>query len=321
MQKGDKMIRDIIFLIIGFILLIKGADLFVEGSSSVAKLLKVPTIIIGLTIVAMGTSAPEAAVSISAALKGQNAIAIANVIGSNIFNLLVVGGVCAVITPIIVKKSIIKREYPFSIIISILLLFFISDFIFGNNNITLGRFEGLILLVLFILFLIYMVVSAIKNREELDGDFIVLSPIKSVLYILLGLVGVIYGGDVVVDSASSIASSLGLSANLIGLTIIALGTSLPELVTSIVAARKGDSDMALGNIIGSNIFNILLILGMASFIHPIAVSMESVFDLIMLCIVSIITYFFCISKDKISKKEGFVMIFMYLIYMIYIINR
>ncbi|EDS72124.1 K+-dependent Na+/Ca+ exchanger family protein [Anaerofustis stercorihominis DSM 17244] len=321
MQKGDKMIRDIIFLIIGFILLIKGADLFVEGSSSVAKLLKVPTIIIGLTIVAMGTSAPEAAVSISAALKGQNAIAIANVVGSNIFNLLIVGGVCAVITPIIVKKSIIKREYPFSIIISILLLFFISDFIFGNNNITLGRLEGLILLVLFVLFIIYMVVSAIKNREELDEDFIVLSPTKSILYILLGLLGVIYGGDAVVDSASSIASSLGLSANLIGLTIIALGTSLPELVTSIVAARKGDSDMALGNIIGSNIFNILLILGMASFIHPIAVSMESVFDLIILCIVSIITYFFCISKDKISKKEGFVMILMYLIYMIYIINR
>jgi len=315
------MITDIILLIVGFILLIKGADIFVDGSSSVAKILKVPTIIIGLTIVAMGTSAPEAAVSISAAIKGENAIAIANVVGSNIFNLLVVGGMCAVITPIIVKKSLIKGEYPFSIIISIILLFFISDFLFGKSSITLGRIEGIMLVALFILFLLYMVISAIKNREGLDEDFIMMSPIKSILYIVLGLIGVIFGGDIVVDSASSIATTMGLSQNLIGLTIIALGTSLPELVTSVVAARKGDSDMALGNIIGSNIFNILLILGVASAIHPIAVTMESVFDLIILCIVSIITYFFCISKEKISRKEGIFMLIMYTIYMVYICIR
>lgn len=315
------MIKDFIILFLGFLFLIKGADFLVDGASSIAKLLKVPTIIIGLTIVAMGTSAPEAAVSISAAIKGENAIAIANVIGSNIFNLLIVGGVCALITPIRVKKSLIKGEYPFSILISILLLFFISDFIFGKDIITLGKIEGIVLLILFVLFLIYMIISAIKNKETLEEDFKTLSPLMSILYIIIGLIGVIWGGDMVVDGASSIAAAMGLSANLIGLTIIALGTSLPELVTSMVAAKKGDSDMALGNIIGSNIFNILLILGMASAIQPIVVTMESVIDLIVLCIVSIITYFFCISKTDINKKEGFIMIVMYIIYMTYICIR
>lgn len=315
------MIFNIILLLIGFILLIKGADLFVEGSSSIAKILKVPTMIIGLTIVAMGTSAPEAAVSITASLKGQNAIAISNVIGSNIFNLLVVGGVCAMIKPLHVKLSLLKKEFPFSIISGVLVLFICSDFLFGKKTLAIGRLDGIILLVLFIMFLIWMVISALKSRDELEEEIPNLSAMKSIIFIVIGLAGVIFGGDLVVDSATYIALALGLSQTLIGLTIIALGTSLPELVTSVVAAKKGESDMALGNIIGSNIFNLLLILGLAGSICPIGVTLESIYDLLLLSIFNIITFLFCTKSRDITKKEGFFMVILYAVYMVYICIR
>ena len=227
---------DFLLLLVGFVLLIKGADYFVEGSSSLAKIMKIPAVIIGLTIVAMGTSAPEASVSINAALAGNNDIAISNVIGSNIFNGMVVVGVCAIMQKFAVNLEIAKRDLPINILISILLCFMIAD---GN----LSRLEGIILLIGMVIFIGLMVMSALKNREEGD-DIKTLSLPLSLVYIVGGLIAVVFGGDLVVDSATAIATMFGLSQNFIGLTIVAVGTSLPELVTSIVATRKGESGYA-----------------------------------------------------------------------------
>ena len=242
-----------LLLLIGFVLLIKGADFFVEGSSSLAKILKVPSVIIGLTIVAMGTSAPEASVSINAALSGSNDIAISNVVGSNIFNGLVVVGICAFIAGFSTNRDILKRDMPVNIIITAILCFMFID---GR----LSRIEGIILLAGMAAYITCMIISALKNREEAEDCKIRPLP-KSLLYIAGCLIAVIFGGNLVVDKACIIAANFGVSQNFIGLTIVAIGTSLPELVTSIVATRKGDSGLALGNAIGSNIFNILFILG------------------------------------------------------------
>lgn len=304
-----------VLLLIGFVLLIKGADYFVEGSSSVAKLLKVPSVIIGLTIVAMGTSAPEAAVSITAGLNGSNAIALGNVIGSNIFNLLMVLGICSLFHPVPVEKSFIKRDFPMAIGSALLLLFF------GYTGGEISRVEGLILLALFIGFLGLMVVSALKNREEAEEEIKVLSPIMSLIYIVGGLVAVVFGGDMVVDSATAIAQSLGLSENFIALTIVAMGTSLPELVTSVVAAKKGEVGLAVGNVVGSNIFNILLILGMSCSLTPIAVAMESIIDIIVCIAVHAVMYVFCITGDKIKRWEGIIAVGIYFAYMISLFMR
>ena len=239
-----------VWLVVGFVLLIKGADFLVEGSSAVAKLLKIPAVVIGLTIVAMGTSAPEAAVSITAGLAGNNDIAIGNIIGSNIFNLLVVVGVCAVMKGVATDKDILKRDMPVNIGISALLLLFLMD-------LKITRIEGIILLILFVVYMIIVVGEGVKNRTEQEEEVKSLSPLISIVYILGGLAAVVFGGNLVVDNASEIARNFGLSQNLIGLTIVAVGTSLPELVTSIVATRKGESGLALGNAVGSCIFNIL----------------------------------------------------------------
>ncbi|MDD6183025.1 MAG: calcium/sodium antiporter, partial [Lachnospiraceae bacterium] len=225
-----------VLLIVGFLLLIKGADFFVEGSAAVAKKLRVPTMIIGLTIVAMGTSAPECAVSIAASIKGSNAMAISNVVGSNIFNLMVVSGFCALFTPLIVHAKTLKQEFPFSILAAIVML------IAGFIGMTLGRIDGVILLVLFAFFLAWMVKSALKaraNAEDIEEENVKdLGNLQCLLYIIGGIIAIVIGGDLVVDSATEIARTFGLSENLIGLTIVAFGTSLPELVTSAVAAKK-----------------------------------------------------------------------------------
>lgn len=304
-----------VLLLLGFVLLIKGADFFVEGSSSVAKLLKVPSVIIGLTIVAMGTSAPEAAVSITAGLNGSNAIALGNVIGSNIFNLLMVLGICSLFHPVPVEKSFVKRDFPMAIGSAVLLL------IFGYAGGSISRVEGVILLALFIAFLATMVVSALKNREEAEEEIKVLSPLMSIVYIVGGLVAVIFGGDLVVDSATAIAQSLGLSENFIALTIVAMGTSLPELVTSVIAAKKGEVGLAVGNVVGSNLFNILLILGMSCSLTPIAVAMESIIDIIVCIGVHIVMYIFCISGKEINRMEGIVAVAIYFAYMISLFMR
>ena len=277
-----------ILLIIGFFFLIKGADLFVDGAASIARKFNIPSMIIGLTIVAMGTSAPEAAVSITSSLSGQNDMSVANVVGSNFFNILVVLGVSSLISKLPVQKNTIKKDTPFLLIVSGLLL------VFGINK-YISRIEGLILLIVFVYFL-YSTVKMAKSATNLDSssdneialaesDTTTQTPIlKTVILSVIGILGIVIGGDMVVDSATSIATLFGMSANLVGLTIVAIGTSLPEFVTSIVAIKKGETEIAIGNVIGSNIFNILLVLGLATFISPITISTLALIDIIfMLC--------------------------------------
>ena len=270
-----------IFLLLGFFLLIKGADFFVEGSSSLARTLRIPSVIIGLTIVAMGTSAPEASVSINASFNGNNDIAISNILGSNIFNSLIVVGVCAVLSSFTIDRDIMKRDLPLNVIFSIVIAVMILDK-------QLSRMEGIILLIMMLIYLLHMIFSAFKQRYDEDVENMPLY--KSILYIIIGLMAVIMGGDLVVDYSCIIARELGLSQNFIGLTIVAIGTSLPELVTSIVATQKNESGLALGNAVGSNIFNIIFILGVSSLLSPIVVSIESVLDSFILIGVSIVLF-------------------------------
>lgn len=312
-----EILWSVVLLVIGFVLLIKGADFFVEGSSSVAKMLKVPSIIIGLTIVAMGTSLPECAVSITASMTNNNALAVSNAVGSNIFNLMVVCGVSALFTPLLVDKSTLKKEFPFSVLCAVLLG------VLGYMGMVLGRGDGLILLVVFVLFLIWMVRSALKARANAaDGEEYETLPVwKCIVFIVGGIIAIKFGGDFVVDGASSIAAKIGLSQNLIGLTIVACGTSLPELVTSVVAARKNELDMALGNVIGSNIFNILFVLGVAAAISPIAFIMENVIDIVILIAMSLLVWVFGWTKQRLDKKEGIIMLLIYVVYLVYICIR
>ena len=313
-----------VWLLVGFFLLIKGADLFVDGTSSIAKLLKVPSIIIGLTIVAMGTSAPEMAVSVGAAIKGQNDIVISNVLGSNIFNLLVVAGGCAVIKSLPVSIDLRKRDFPFSIGIAALLLFFcLNSLIIGGKGFTINRTEGIILFAGLMAYLGFLVYSAVKGRTGLPGDEEIktMSPLKSVFYTALGIAGIVVGGDLVVDSASDIAAAFGLSQTIIGLTILAVGTSLPELVTSLVATRKGENDLAMGNVIGSNIFNILGVLGLSAAVSPVKVSGFSVIYLSLFIGFCLIIYLVTYFRNKIERLPGILMVLTYLGYMTYAVMR
>lgn len=302
-----------VVLLIGFFLLIKGADFFVEGSSSLARILRIPSVIIGLTIVAMGTSAPEASVSINAALVRSNDIAISNVVGSNLFNGLVVVGVCAVLAAFQPNKDILKRDMPLNILVTILLCLMFLD---GH----LSRLDGLLLLSGMVLYLFLMVRSALKNKERADHLQTRSLP-RSLLYLVGGLTAVILGGDLVVDNACIIAAGWGVSQNFIGLTIIAIGTSLPELVTSITATRKGDSGLALGNAIGSNLFNILFILGMSALISPLMVLDESIIDCFLLAVSALLLYLFAKSKQQMSRLEGAVCILLYIGYTVYLFLR
>ncbi len=324
------ILLNVVLLLVGFVALIKGADFFVEGSAAVAKKLHVPGVIIGLTIVAMGTSAPELAVSISAGLTGSNEIAISNVIGSNIFNLIVVLGVCAVMAPVAVDKSIMKRDFPFSIAITLLLAVFISDMILtGKSVITdtqaraggISRWEALIFIILFAGYILITVRSAIKNRQTQQEEIEDMSGIKCAVYILGGIAAVVIGGQLVVNSAREIALFCGMSETLVGLTIVAIGTSLPELVTSIVASSKGQNGMAVGNVVGSNIFNILLILGVSSFIHPISAGMFSLIDICILLVMNVCVFIFATTGKKINRYEGAAMVLMYVAYTAYAIIR
>ncbi len=299
-----------VLLIVGFVLLIKGADFFVEGSSSLAQILKVPSVIIGLTIVAMGTSAPEASVSINAALAGSNDIAISNIVGSNIFNGLVVVGGCAFLSSFQTNSDILKRDMPLNILVTFILFLMFLD---GK----LSRTEGYILFAGMILYIASMIYHAIKNKEEENPEKILSLP-KSIFYIIAGLAAVIFGGDLVVDNACIIATNFGVSQNFIGLTIVAVGTSLPELVTSIVATKKGDSGLALGNAIGSNLFNILFILGFSAIISPLHVLNESIIDCVILLVSSVILFIFAKTKQQMSKIEGGICIVLYLTYIVYL---
>ena len=307
-----------LLLVAGFILLIKGADFFVDGSSGLAKRLRVPSMIIGLTVVAMGTSLPETAVSVTASIQGKNDLAISNAVGSNIFNLMIVCGVTAVITPLLIKKSTLKREFPFSIICAAALM------IFGLTGQEVNRIEGIILLLMFGGFLAYTIVSAKRARNSLDVEPAEekLMPMWMCLtFIVCGGAAIAFGGRMVVNSASEIARSFGISDNVIGMTIVALGTSLPELFTSIVAAKRGEVDIALGNVIGSNVFNILFVLGIATTISPISFMTANTVDCIALIAMSLITMIFCWTKLTLDRWEGAAMAAAYTAYIVYITFR
>lgn len=302
-----------ILLIVGFVLLIKGADLFVDGASSVAAKLKVPSLIIGLTVVSIGTSLPEAAVSVSASLSGNNSISLGNVIGSNIFNLLMVVGVSSAILPIVTDRDMLKRDMPINIGVTVLLGILLFD---GN----LSRLEALLLLLLLAAYMFLLIRSALKNRVEAE-ETKVLSWAKSIVFIVLGVAAIIGGGQLVVNSAKTIALALGMSETLVGLTVVAIGTSLPELVTSVVAARKGDSGIAMGNVIGSNLFNILFILGMAGVIKPLTADAAFFIDTGILLGISALMLLFAFTKRKISRVEGITCVLLYVAYTAYIIMR
>lgn len=302
-----------ILLIVGFVLLIKGADFFVDGSSSIARALKVPSIVIGLTLVSLGTSAPEAAVSITAGLAGNSDISLGNVIGSNIFNLLSVIGCAALFQAVPTQKAILKRDIPVSILSTIVLLVMML-----NGGIS--RPEGLILLAGLITYLIVLVKNALGNRTEENSEK-PLPVLLSIVYVVLGLAAVVLGGQLVVNNASIIAKHFGMSDTLVALTIVAIGTSLPELVTSVMAARKGDSGIALGNAIGSCIFNSLFIIGISSTLAPITVDMHLITDMILLIVIHIIIFIFCRTENKISRLEGAVLVAIYAGYTAYIIMR
>ncbi|MCR1847706.1 calcium/sodium antiporter [Paraclostridium sordellii] len=321
-----------LFLLLGFLFLVKGADYFVDGSSSIAKYFKVPPLIIGLTIVAFGTSAPEAAVSITASIQGQNGIALGNVIGSNIFNLLCVVGMSAFISTLPVKKSILLKEFPFLLLSSIVLFILCNDFVFQKSSISiLSSGDGLILLLFFIIFIYYLLGVALKSRKEtkIDYDDLVLSKdnssgseislSKALIMSIVGIIGIVLGGKLVVDCASDIAMTFGVSEKMIGLTIVSIGTSLPEFVTSVIAASKGESDIALGNVIGSNVFNILFILGLSSLISPIPVDPSLFFDIAIMILITIVTYLFSIRKKDVNKFESIILIAAYAIYMMLVV--
>ena len=307
-------VLNLILLLGGFFFLVKGADLFVDGSSSVAKIMKIPSVIIGLTIVSIGTSLPEAAVSITSSLQGSYDLSIANVVGSNMFNTLMVIGFSAIICPFLIDKMIMKRDFPICIGATVLLAFMLSDD-------TLSRIEAGALFVLFVSYIILLVVSALKSRQESEEEIKTLSLGKSLLYIVLGGAGIILGGQFTVNSATFFAAAFGMSELLIGLTIVAVGTSLPELVTSIVAAKKGESEIALGNVVGSNVFNILFILGMSGIVHPLSCDRGAFVDALLLIGICALMYILCKTKGRVSRIEGLVCVLLYVIYVAYAILR
>ena len=320
----------LLLLVAGFVLLIKGADFFVEGSSSVAKRFHVPAVIIGLTVVAMGTSLPETAVSVTASITNNNELAVSNAVGSNIFNLMVVIGFCAVMTPVMVGKDTIKRDIPFSAICAVMLLAFGICAVGDAQGMTLGHLDGVILLLFFagyIFVLIRRTLAAQKSGEAVDveggsdEEIKLLSIPKSLLFIVGGAAGIAIGGDLTVDTASRIAVEMGMSQTLVGLTIVSIGTSLPELVTSIVAARKNEIGMALGNALGSHVFNILMVLGIASAISPIEFLTENIIDIVILLVFTLIVWLFAATKQRLDRREGILMLLLYAAYAVYIIVR
>ena len=321
----------ILLLAVGFAFLVKGADFFVEGSSSIAKKLKVPPIIIGLTIVAMGTSLPETAVSVTASLVQNNELAVSNVVGSNIFNLMFVIGVCSILTPIMVQKATVVRDIPLSLGCALFLLVLGISGLGDKAGMTLGHADGVIFLIVFAGYIFTMVRSAMKARAagqkvEIEGveecdNMKELSYGKSILFLIVGAAAIAFGGDLTVDTASRIAIELGMSQTLVGLAIVSIGTSLPELVTSVVAARKNEVDMAVGNAVGSNIFNILMVLGISSAISPVALIRENIIDIVLLMVFSVMVWIFAGTRKKIERKEGIIMVVVYLVYCAYIIAR
>ncbi len=304
-----------ILLLIGFVLLIKGADFFVDGSSNLAKLFNVPSIIIGLTIVSLGTSLPEAAVSITASLSGSNDLALSNITGSNIFNLMVVVGVCAAIKPLAIQDALIKRDFPVTIASCILLIIFMLDK-------TISRVEGIIFLVACVAYILYLVFDARKSSMATAGDLAEdekPSILKSLIFLAIGIPAIIFGGDIVVKNAIIIAENFGMSETIIGLTIVAIGTSLPELTTSLVASKKGESGIALGNALGSCILNVLFIMGATATVSPVLVANSSFIHVGIMLLTTLLMYVFAFTGKTINRTEGFICVMIYIAYMVYLI--
>lgn len=311
-----EIIVQFLLLVVGFVMLMKGADWFVDGASKIADKFGIPHLVIGLTIVAFGTSAPEAAVSISAALKGSVDLAISNVVGSNILNVLVILGLASIIYPLAVKPSTIKIDIPFVFGISILLL------IFGVADGKIGRIEGIIFWILLAVDIVYMIKMAMKGQGE--GEEIAEADendtmVKLLALIIIGGVLIIWGSDITVDAATAIAQKFGMSERLIGLTIVAFGTSLPELVTSCVAAKKKETDIAVGNIVGSNLFNILFVLGTTAVITPIAYESAFIFDNVIAILVMAVLWLFVYKNKKLNRTGGIIMLAMYAAYFVKLI--
>ena len=310
-----------VLLVIGFAALVKGADFFVDGAASFARKLGISAAIVGLTIVAMGTSAPEAAVSITAGVQakffgvlGAADMAVGNILGSNLFNLLFILGVCMMIKPIPTSFCSLKRDFPWAMFSTILFIPMIMD---GK----LGLVEGIILVTLFIGYIGWMVFQSIKNRQVAEDDTKLMPISKSLILLVIGLGMIILGGQFVVNSATTIATEFGMDDTLIGLTICAIGTSLPELVTSVVASRKGESELAVGNVIGSNIFNLLFILGTTVTISPISVNADMMIDTIILLVATAVVMLFSFTKMQCDRKEGIIIFTAYIGYTVYIILR
>ncbi|MBQ8527921.1 MAG: calcium/sodium antiporter [Lachnospiraceae bacterium] len=308
-------LKSVVLIIVGFVLLIKGADFFVGGASGIAEKFKIPQMVIGLTIVAFGTSAPEAAISISAALQGTTGIAIGNALGSNLLNVLLILGLTACIVPLHIQKSSLKFDMPFNIVISVILL--AMGYFLGKLNLACG----IILWAMLIFFMVKLLRDAKKGMAEASEE----EPAQTknvftlILFTLGGLAAVVWGSDITVDNAKIIASLLGMSDRLIGLTIVAFGTSLPELITSVTAARKGNADIAVGNILGSNIFNVSFVLGTVALIAPIEFASAFLFDAV-LCIVSMVLLLvLCVKNQILSRKGGIIMLVCYAVYFVYLL--
>lgn len=310
------MFWDVVLLIVGMALLIKGADWFVDGASKIARAMKIPSLIIGLTLVSIGTSAPEFSVSVTAAIRGENDISFGNVIGSNIFNTFFVIGASALFTTLVVSKNMKKYDLP--ILIAIYLVLFLFAFAITPNIVS--RWEAIIIFLLTIAYTVFLIIRS-KNEEPVEEIENKTKWYMNVLFLALGLAGIIWGGDLVVDSASNIAKELGMSELLVGLTIVAVGTSLPELVTSMVAAKKGENDIAVGNAIGSCIFNVILILGVSGIILPVSVAWSSMLDVIVMLISGVTIIVMTLKSNKIEKTKGIILILMYIAYLTYIIIR
>ncbi len=313
----------ILLLIVGLLLLVKGADFFVDGSSSIAKRFNIPSMVIGLTLVAFGTSAPELAVSVSGSLNKANGIVFGNVVGSNIVNMLFILGISAFITPIRIKLKTIFNEMPFAILTTVALMLMSMDgLINGDSQSLISRAEGWILILFFLIYLYSMVEIAILGKEEYPDGEIISRPLgKSILFTIGGLVAIVFGADLVVKGAIDIAKWLGLSETLIGLTIVAIGTSLPELITSVVAARKGENEIAIGNIIGSNIFNVLFIMGVSSIVFPVQVAPENYADLWILFASMVIVVPLMYTGKRLARGEGIIMMLLYVVYTVFIVTR
>lgn len=317
MQKHTKtymlMLKALVLLVLGFVLLIKGADWFVDGAAGIAARFGIPQLVIGLTIVAMGTSAPEAAVSITAALNGSAGITIGNVVGSNIMNILVILGITSIITAIAVQKSTVRYEIPFMLLVMLGLM------VLGMIGGTVSFIDGVILWILFIVYFVYLFMMAKKGTNEEEEEEKVRPLWLQIIMLVVGAGCIVFGSDLTVDNASIIASTLGMDDRLIGLTIVAFGTSLPELVTSITAARRNKADIAIGNIVGSNIFNVLFVVGTAALITPITFKQSFAIDSVVSVIAGILLWIGVVKDHKLKRPMGVVMVLAYAAYFVYLL--